>query len=180
MLRSLVGSEMCIRDSYSAGSTRRQKEQVLQKSQRRPGQLQKFSEPAQRFVQVSQLLRCKGEQVRPPLQPIGKLNSPPSRPSSADSKVHAATAMSFPTNAGLLFLKDEISKDSFLVDTGATLSIVPHNSNASPSGPIPNGANGKPIPTWGFISKVVQFQCALSHIPFCKPPWQAPSWALNF
>jgi hypothetical protein len=66
--------------------------------------------------------------------------------------------MSFPTNAGLLFLKDEIWKDSFLVDTGATLSIVPHNSNESPSIPILNGANGKPIPTWGLISKVLQFQ----------------------
>ena len=131
---------------------------MLKKSQRQPGQFPKFSEPAQRLVQVPQLLRCKGEQVCSPLQPIGKLNGPPSRPSSADSKVHAATAMSFPTNAGLLFLKDEISKLSFLVDTGATLSIVPHNSIVRPSGPILNGANGKPIPTWGFISKVVQFQ----------------------
>jgi hypothetical protein len=59
--------------------------------------------------------------------------------------------MSFTTNAGLLFLEDQISKLSFLVDTGATLSIVPHNSNARQSGPILNGANGKPIPAWGFI-----------------------------
>jgi hypothetical protein len=102
--------------------------------------------------------------VRSPLQPIGKLKSLQSRPSSADSKVHAATAMSFPTNAGLLFLKYEISKDSFLVDTGTTLSIVP---------PI------RPNPQWS------KWQTNLSNdnlsiIPFCKPPWQAPSWALTF
>ena len=87
-----------------------------------------------------------------------KLKSPSSPHSPADSKVHVATAMSFPTNAGLIFLKDDLTGDNFLVDTGATLSIVPHNSNESPSGPILNGANGKLIPTWGFISKVVQFQ----------------------
>ena len=115
-----------------------------------------------------------------PLQPIGKLVSPPSRPSSADIKVHAATAMSFPTNAGLLFLKDEISQLSFLVDTGATLSIVPHNSIASPSGPILNGANGKPIPTWGYISKIVQFQGRSFQHSFLQAAVAGPILGIDF
>jgi hypothetical protein len=37
-----------------------------------------------------------------------------------------ATAMHFPANVGLIFLTDELTNDMyFLVDTGATLSIVP-------------------------------------------------------
>jgi hypothetical protein len=62
--------------------------------------------------------------------------------------------MHFPANAGLIFLTD----DRYLVDTGATLSIVPCMSNAGPSDPLLKGADGQPIPSWGFISKIVQFQ----------------------
>ncbi len=36
-----------------------------------------------------------------------------------------ATAMHFPANAGLIFLTDELTNDRYLVDTRATLSIVP-------------------------------------------------------
>jgi hypothetical protein len=78
--------------------------------------------------------------------------------------------MSFPTNAGLLFLKDVISKKQFLGDAGATLSIVSHNSNESPSDPILNGENGKPIPTWGSFQKLSNLKDTLSNIPFCKAP----------
>jgi hypothetical protein len=88
--------------------------------------------------------------------------------------------MSFPTNAGLLFLEDQISKLSFLVDTGATLSIVPHNSNASPSGPILNGANGKPIPTWGYISKTVQFQGRSFQHSFLQAAVAGPILGIDF
>ncbi len=46
--------------------------------------------------------------------------------SSAANPAHAtATAMHFPANAGLIFLTDKLTNDRYLVDTGATLSIVP-------------------------------------------------------
>jgi hypothetical protein len=64
----------------------------------------------------------------------------------------------FPANAGLIFLMEELIKDRYLVDTGATLSLVPCTSNASPSGPLLKGADGQPIPSWYFVSKTVQFQ----------------------
>jgi hypothetical protein len=62
-------------------------------------------------------------------------------------------AMHFPANAGLMFLMDELvfGWDRYLVDTGATLSIVPCNQNSSPSGPLLKGADGQPIPSWCFI-----------------------------
>ncbi len=56
--------------------------------------------------------------------------------------------MHFPANAGLIFLKDELTIDRYLVDTGATLSMVLCTSNSSPSGPLLKGANGLPIPNF--------------------------------
>jgi hypothetical protein len=70
--------------------------------------------------------------------------------------------MHFPTNAGLIFLTDELTNNSYLVDTGATLSIVPCNQNSSPSGTLLKGADGQPIPSWGFIKK----NCAISRQAF--------------
>jgi hypothetical protein len=55
--------------------------------------------------------------------------------------------MHFHANAGLMFLTDELTNDRYLVDTGATLSIVPCNQNSSPSGPLLKGADGQPIPS---------------------------------
>jgi hypothetical protein len=66
--------------------------------------------------------------------------------------------MHFPANAGLIFLTDELTNDSYLVDTGATLSVVPCNQNSTPSGPLLRGADGQTVPSWGFIKKTVQFQ----------------------
>ena len=74
----------------------------------------------------------------------------------------------------------KISKDNFLVDTGATLSIVPHNSKTSPSGPILNGANGLPIPTWGYISKVVQFQGKSFKHSFLQAAVAGPILGIDF
>jgi hypothetical protein len=66
--------------------------------------------------------------------------------------------MHFPANAGLMLLTDELTNDRYLVDTGTALSIVPCNHNTSPSGPLLKGADGQPIPSWGFIQKTLQFQ----------------------
>jgi hypothetical protein len=61
--------------------------------------------------------------------------------------------MHFPANAGLIFLTDELTNDRYLVDTGATLSIVPSSQNSSPSAPLLKEADGQPIPSWGFVKK---------------------------
>jgi hypothetical protein len=90
--------------------------------------------------------------------------------------------MHFPANAGLIFLTDELTNDRYLVDTEATLSIVPCNQNSSPSGPLLKGADGQPIPSWGFIKK----NCAISWQTFTSTflqaavAWPAPFWALTF
>ncbi len=100
---------------------------------------------------------------------------------SAAFSTHAtATAMHFHANAGLMFLTDELTNDRYLVDTGVTLSIVLCNQNSNPYGPLLKGADGQPIPSWGFIQKTVQFQGNFLHQLFCKPLWPAPFWALTF
>jgi hypothetical protein len=98
-------------------------------------------------------------QVRSALCLVGKLAGRHAIFGSAANPTYAtATAMHFPANAGLIFLTYKVTNDRYLVYTGATLSIVPCSQNASPSGPPLKGADGPPIPSWGFIKKTVQFQ----------------------
>jgi hypothetical protein len=94
---------------------------------------------------------------------VGKLKRRQTPFGSAAFPTHAtATAMHFPANAALIFLTDELTNDRYLVDTRATLSIVPCNQNSSPSGPLLKGADGQPIPSWGLILK----NCAVSRQTF--------------
>ncbi len=51
------------------------------------------------------------------------------------------------TLGGLVYLHDANSKQDFLVDTGAAVSVFPHKSAAPSSGPALAGADGKPIPS---------------------------------
>jgi hypothetical protein len=52
-----------------------------------------------------------------------------------------------------MFLRDSYNKLNFLVDSGASLSIIPFSSSQTPFGPKLLGANGTSIPTWGFQIK---------------------------
>jgi hypothetical protein len=54
----------------------------------------------------------------------------------------------FPTK-NLIFLHDSQNNFKFLVNSGASISILLYLSSALPTGPHLVGANGKPIPTWG-------------------------------
>jgi hypothetical protein len=58
---------------------------------------------------------------------------------------------------GLLFLQDSVSKQQFLADTGAAVSVFPHWSPAASSGPLLSGADGKPISAWGKVTKKLNF-----------------------
>jgi hypothetical protein len=89
-------------------------------------------------------------------------------------------AMHFPANAGLIFLTDELTNDRFLVDTGATLSTIPCTSNSSPSGPLLKGADGQPIPSWGFIQRTVQYQGKLFISSFLEAAVAGPILGIDF
>jgi hypothetical protein len=92
----------------------------------------------------------------------------------------AATATHFPANAGLMFLTDKLTNDRYLVDTGATMSIVPCNQNSSPSGSLLKGADGQHIPPWGFIKKTVQFQGKLFTSTFLQAAVARPILGIDF
>jgi hypothetical protein len=76
--------------------------------------------------------------------------------------------MHFPANAGLIFLTDELTNDRYLVDTGATLSIVPCNHNSSPSGPLLKGQMCNQSPLGVLLKKLRNFKGNFLHQPFCK------------
>jgi hypothetical protein len=73
-----------------------------------------------------------------------------------------------------------LTNDRYLFDTGATLSIVPCSQNASPSGPLLKGADGQPIPSWGFIKKTVQFQGKLFTATFLQAAVAGPILGIDF
>ncbi len=77
-------------------------------------------------------------------------------------------------------LTNELTNDRYLVDIGATLSIVPCNQNSSPSGPLLKGADGQPIPSWGFIQKTVQFQGKLLTSTFLQAAVAGPVLGIDF
>ncbi len=58
---------------------------------------------------------------------------------------------------GLVYLQDTDSKQKFLVDTGAAVSVLPHTSRAPSSGTPLIGADGKSIPSWGTVKKTLTF-----------------------
>jgi cleavage and polyadenylation specificity factor subunit 1 len=58
---------------------------------------------------------------------------------------------------GLVFLQDKVTKQNFLVDTGASVSVMPHRSDTPPSGPPLSGADGKGIASWGKVTKKLFF-----------------------
>jgi hypothetical protein len=88
--------------------------------------------------------------------------------------------MHFPANAVFNFLTGELPNDRYLVDTGATLSIVPCNQNFSPSSPLLKGADGQPIPSWCFIKKTVLFQGKLFTSSFLQAAVASPILGIDF
>jgi hypothetical protein len=65
--------------------------------------------------------------------------------------------MSTSPTKNLIFLHDSQNNFKFLVDSGASISILPHSSSAPPTGPHLVGANGKTIPSWEFCRFTVCF-----------------------
>jgi hypothetical protein len=58
----------------------------------------------------------------------------------------------------LVHIQDEISGTRFLVDTGASFSILPHRSPAAAKGPRLFGPAGQPIACWGERLLHLRFQ----------------------
>jgi hypothetical protein len=73
--------------------------------------------------------------VRGPLHLVRKLGGP--------GRLNAVAA------GQLIHMLDQISNRCFLMDTGASYSILPHRSSLPASGPKVFGPAGQPVPCWG-------------------------------
>jgi hypothetical protein len=69
----------------------------------------------------------------------------------------SATAMSSLLQKNLIYIHYLHNNLNFLVDSGASISILSHSSSVPPTGPHLVGANGKPIPAWGVRRRTVCF-----------------------
>jgi hypothetical protein len=119
-------------------------------------------------MQISQLLQQQSTQVHFPVFLVGKLKR----------RQNLTGLVANSANAGLIFLTKKFTNDRYLVDTGATLSIVPCTSNAGPSGPLLKRADGQQSPIWISFKKTSNYRASFSQPGFCKPQWQVPFWAL--
>ena len=68
--------------------------------------------------------------------------------------VAATASPGLPGRLGILV--DEGSDLSFLVDSGAVYSVLPHHSTEPANGPAITNANGSPIPCWGVHEHVLK------------------------
>ena len=71
---------------------------------------------------------------------------------------------------------------TFLVDTGAAVSVIPHSASPSTAqGPILAGADGKGITSWGKVFKSVCFNGkTFTDVPFVLAAVSKPIWVQIF
>jgi hypothetical protein len=80
----------------------------------------------------------------------------------------------------LTFITDTHSAQRFLIDTGASKSVIPHTSSLPPSGPLLYTADDKPIATWGYRRLPVHFGCHRFHFPFLLAAVSTPIISYDF
>ncbi len=73
-----------------------------------------------------------------------------------------------------------VSKQQFLVDTGAAVSVFPHRSTTATSGPLFSGADGKPISAWGKVTKKLTFGLHTFIVSFILAAVSKPILGIDF
>ncbi len=94
------------------------------------------------------------------LHPTGKLIGRQKPICAAVEKLVAsqsATACTVQGVSNFIQLQDQISGRRFLMDTGASLLLLPHKSKNPCSGPPLVSASGSPFRSWGFQRQTVKF-----------------------
>jgi predicted aspartyl protease len=86
----------------------------------------------------------------------------------------------FSGHAKLCFITDKKSNKDFLVDTGATLSLVPFQSAAAAIGPKLQAENKQAIKTWNFMNSAVKFNGQEYTFAFLRADVPFPIVGLDF
>jgi hypothetical protein len=79
-----------------------------------------------------------------------------------------------------MYINDIISGSNFLVDTGASRTVWPFQSDKQPYGPILEGANGAHIPAWGARRLHVKFGGQEFSFSFIRAAVQVPILGNDF
>jgi hypothetical protein len=90
------------------------------------------------------------------------------------------TIHSFSAQSKLCFVRDRLSGNDFLVDTSATLSLLPHQSVAAATGPKLQSVKGQPIKTWNFVNTRVEFNGWERKFAFVRADVSFPIIGLDF
>ena len=101
-----------------------------------------------------------------PLRLVGKLGRP--------ARLNAAAA------GQLLYITDSNSSRRFLVDFGASLSLIPFRSKAPPDGPRLLGPDGAAIPCWGRVQLPLSFGGHSFQWQFLRAAVSFPILGLDF
>ncbi len=79
-----------------------------------------------------------------------------------------------PLGGSVIFQQDDESKQQFLVDTCAAVSVLPHRSPLTPSGVSDSGADGKSIPYCVEIRRCLTFRLRTFFVTFLLAPVSRP------
>jgi hypothetical protein len=80
----------------------------------------------------------------------------------------------------LLFLRDLLTGQDFLVDTGASHSVLPYSSADPQRGPALVSVDGSPIATWGYSERQVNFAGQLFNFSFVRAQVAQPIIGMDF
>ena len=90
-----------------------------------------------------------------------------------DGKLSSPGRLNAAASGVLAYLVDQLSSRRFLVDTGASYSLLPHRSEQPASGPRLTGADGEPIACWNeqlvqlrFAGREYQWRFLLAAVSF--------------
>jgi hypothetical protein len=80
----------------------------------------------------------------------------------------------------MVFLRDDVSDQKYLVDTGAAVSVYPHKSPSSSSGPSLVAADGRSIASWGRTTKRLVFGASTFLVSFILAAVSKPILGVDF
>ena len=118
------------------------------------------------FVQAAQDIQGAGVDLHPSLLVAGKLGGP--------ARLNAVAA------GQLVHIVDQTSGRRFLVDSGASYSILPYKAARPPSGPQLHGPAGGRIPCWGERIQTLKFDGYVFPWSFLLAAVEFPSLGIDF
>ena len=101
-------------------------------------------------------------------------------PGKCQSRREEEELNSLPVGGLLIYLRDILTNQEFLVDTGASRSVFPHHSSKASTGPRLLIADGRPTKSWGCRTLPLQFGDRRFQFPFLLAAVDNPILGADF